>query len=37
LPIAELPPGDYLLTIDAALGTRHLQRSSRFTIVASGS
>jgi hypothetical protein len=37
LPIAELPSGDYLLTIDAALGTRHLQRSSRFTIVASGS
>jgi VWFA-related protein len=37
VPIAELPPGDYLLTIDAALGTRHLRRSSRFTIVASGS
>jgi VWFA-related protein len=37
LPIAQLAPGEYLLTIEATLGTRRLQRSSRFTIVANGS
>ena len=33
VPIAHLSPGDYLLTIEAKLGARKVQRSARFTIV----
>jgi VWFA-related protein len=33
VPIAHLSPGEYLLTIEAKLGARKVQRSARFTIV----
>jgi hypothetical protein len=33
VPIAHLPPGEYLLTIEAKLGARKVQRSARFTII----
>jgi hypothetical protein len=37
VPITWLPPGEYLLTIEASAGTRRIKRWSRFTIVAKGS
>jgi hypothetical protein len=33
VPIAHLPPGEYLLTIEAKRGARKVQRSARFTII----
>jgi hypothetical protein len=33
LPLAELPPGDYLLEVDAQSGARHVERTARFTVV----